>query len=858
MTESPDTRTGWHVRRWTPSGESQGGPYTWEQLLEFARRKPFQPQDKVWHPSMTDWVSAQSVPGLGAAPVSPQVPVAPVTPQTVTPVQPAYAATAYAPQPAPTPPAPPRKKRGGLIALIVVLAVVLIGGGIGAWLIFGKGGNPLAGDDGPKMGEATAKVPDRASLVKTAEWGEVPANQICVMLTEGSNRKDAEKVAEVVGGTVVGEVEFVSLFQIEFAGATEADLVAALQTAEGVEGVDYAFPNQQVYSDAEIWGKRVDAYDDPIYGGGAGDGYKAMGVSKAWTYIRGAGVDLNNVKVGVVDDGLYMPGEGVENEFEGGKVNIEFPDPAAGENASPEVWDNGTTNPAGSHGTGVSTIIGANPDNGGPSGVAGPLGNKLTISMINHYTGQYGNTETAPDPNDPTKFVWSNGKTYVDGSLVALTKQVSNGAKVINCSWGNSEASTITVAAYNRFFTKMAAEHPDVLFVCSGGNGGKVMKGANRIPSGLKLPNMITVGALDNDGKTADYADKASDDYEITLGAPGTQQVVGTGTNGGPEKQDGSSFAAPQVTAAAAILKSLNPKLSAGDIKQILTATARPGVPNTSGDPNASSKLVNKGEMGAGIVALDEAVLKVINDLRVAKGLPVLTAEMLEQMGVVDAVAITGAQGEYTVKGIVKAAGEKGVDVKIEVFGENSGVGGKTEQSLTGAGEAKWGVTLPEDKGTIKVTRLDNGAASVITIESIDINGAWSGTFTVTNVTITDQEAAEKEGCSAAIMNAIKGKPLPMTLDVTVDESGQGSGVMLIDMSSLDEDGETTSEPQTIGISYSGSTVTFSPQGEGISSMTASVSRDGDTYVMNGTLSGGGSGWTMAAVFKLSKPAPTD
>lgn len=853
MTEDSDTRTGWHVRRWTPSGESQGGPYTWEQLLDFASRKPFQPQDTVWHPSMTDWVPAQSVPGLGAAPV------APVVPQAVIPAQPAYApqvTPAHADQPAATPPAPPRKKRGGLIALIIVLAVVLIGGGIGAWLIFGKGGNPLAGDDGPKLGEASAKVPQRASLVETAEWGEVPANQICVMLAEGSNRKDAEKVATTIGGTVVGEVEFVSLFQIEFAGTTEADLVAALQAAENAEGVDYAFPNQQVYSDAEIWGVRVDAYDDPIYGGGAGDGYKAMGVSKAWTYIRGAGVDLNQVKVGVVDDGIYMPGEGVENEFEGGKVNIEFPDPAAGENAAPEVWDDGKTNPAGSHGTGVSTIIGADPDNGGPSGVAGPLGDKLTISMINHYSSQYGDAESVPDPNDPTKYVWSNGKTYVDGSLVALTKQVGNGAKVINCSWGNSEASTATVAAYNRFFTKMAAEHPDVLFVCSGGNGGKVMKGANRIPSGLKLPNMITVGALNNDGSTASYADKASADYEITLGAPGTQQVVGTGANGGPEQQDGSSFAAPQVTAAAAILKSLNPKLTAGDIKAILTQTARPGVPNTSGDPNASSQLVNKDEMGAGIVALDAAVLKVINDMRVAKGLPVLTAEMLEQMGVVDAVAITGAQGEYTVKGIVKAAGEKGVDLKIEVFGENSGIGGKTEQSLTGAGEAKWGVTLPEDKGTIKVTRLDNGAASLITIESIDINGDWTGTFTVTNVLITDQKAAEKEGCSTAIMDALKGKALPMTLDVTVDESGQGSGVMLIDVSSLSEGSENSSEPQTIGISYSGTTVTFSPQGEGVSSMTATVTRSGDNYVMNGTMAGGGSGWTMTAVFKLTKPAP--
>lgn len=845
MTDSPIMESGWHVGRQDDASEWKGGPYTWDQLVAFAVEGRLQASDYVWHETMTEWVPAGTIAGL-----------IPETPAPRTVPAPAPQVMPSSPSPtAPQSPAPVRKKRGALIALIAVLVVVLIGGGTAAWIILGKGGSPFGGDKGPSLGAADTKLPDRAKLVETAEWGEVPANQVCVLMSEDARRKDAEKVAEAIGGTIVGEVEYVGLYQIEYPGSAEADLAKALATAQSQPNVDGAFPNQQVYQDAEIWGKRVDPYDDPVYGGDAGNGYKAIGVSKAWTYIKGAGVDLSNVKVGIVDDGLYMPGEGVENEFEGGKVGIEFPDPDAGENANPEVWKNGKTNPAGSHGTGVSTIIGGNPDNGGASGVAGPLGNKLTISMINQYGGKYGNVETTPDPNDPTKYVRSNGKTYSDGSLVALTKQVAAGAKVINCSWGNSEAATTTVAAYKRFFTKMAADHPDVVFVCSGGNGGKVMNGAHRIPSGLNVPNMITVGALDADGKTASYADKASGDYEITLGAPGTQAVVGIKPEGGAEQQDGSSFAAPQVTAAAAVLKALNPKLSAGDIKAILTSTARTSVANPN-DPKAPAQTV-AADMGGKILALDQAVLKVINDLRTAKGLPELTAEMLEQMGVVDAVAITGAQGEYTVKGIVKAAGEKGVDLQIEVFGENTSIGGKTEQSLKAAGEAKWSVTLPEDKGTIKVTRLDNGAASVITVESIDINGAWSGTFTVTNVTITDQEAAENEGCSAALMEALKGKALPMTLDVTVDDSGQGSGVMLIDMSSLSEDGSTSSEPQTVGISYSGSTITFSPEGEGVSNMTASVTRDGETYVMNGGLGGGGKGWTMAAVFKLSKPAPT-
>ncbi|MEI7813234.1 MAG: S8 family serine peptidase [Coriobacteriia bacterium] len=696
-----DRTMGWHVGRRDGASEWEGGPYSWAELVAFASEGRLQATDYVWHESMAEWTLAGAISGLTVVPAAPQP-------------------TFSAPQ-STLPPTP--KNRVWLIATAIAVAVLILGGvGVGS-LLFLRGG---PGNGGPDLGVATAKVPDRASLIQTAAWGEVPANQVCLLMAKDAKRSDAEKAAKTLGGTIVGEVEYADVYQIEFPGKNEADLAAALTKAQTADKVDGAFPNQQVYLDAEIWGVRVDPYNDPIYDNGAGDGYKAIGVSKAWTYVKGAGLELGPVRVGVVDDGLYLPGKGAENEFEGGKVKIEFPDPAAGILASPEVYPDGTINPAGNHGTGVSTLLAANPDNGGPSGVAGPLGDKLTVSVLNAYSGQYGqNAQAAPDPNDPTKTVGKGGKTYAVGDLVALTKQIESGATVINCSWGNSNASTGTVAAYTRFFTKMSTKHPNVLFVCSGGNDGKVMDGSKRFPSGLKLPNMITVGALNNDGTTATYADKASPNYEITLGAPGTQAVVGLKSDGGAERQDGSRFAAPQVTGAAAILRSLNPKLSAGQIKQILSETARGGVTDASDPKNPHSHPIAQ-DMGGRILAVDLAVLKVINDLRAAKGLPPLTAETLEKMGVVDGVAVTGEPGEYAVRGIVGAAGEKGTKVKIQVFGESSAFGGNTEQFLAGAGESKWNVTLPKAQGTIRVTRQDNGAASVITIQPSTLAGTWA------------------------------------------------------------------------------------------------------------------------------------
>lgn len=847
---------GWHAK----GAGWQLGPISWNDLVGHARAGSLSRTDLVWHPSLGGWTPAGAIPNLFTAATSERS-VSPAPPAPPLEQQPAAAATPPAPQqPAMTQIAPaaaptaPRKKRGLAMVAIVALVVALLAGGGGAawWFLLRDGASLSLGSRaaGPELGAADTMLPAVEDLIVTEQWGEVPANHVIIAMLEGEDRARAEEVAAEIDGEIVGGVEFINLYQVLIESSSEAELVAAIQAAEALDGVEAAYPMDQIELDAEIWGVRSDPYTDPVYSGPAGDGYRAVGVSKAWSYIKGAGIDLNEVKVGIVDSGLYKPGVGAKSEF-GGDVKVEFPDPGAAEVAAPDVIGNGKTNEAGTHATAVATIIGGDPENGGPVGVAGPLGNKLTISMIDIFGSKYGDTETTSDPDDITKLDWSPGHSYSLGALVAITKQIRAGATVINCSWGSSDADPRDVAAYTRFFTKMAEKHPDVLFVCSGGNGGKEMDGAKRYPSGLKLPNMITVGALNNDGTRAEYGDWASDDYEITLGAPGTGAVVGLSSQGGPIQQSGSSFSAPQVTAAAALLKSLDPKLNAGQIKDILVSTARDGVPTNSDDPTATSKLVPP-EMGGKILAVDQAVLKVINDLREKKGLDPLDEKTLELLGVVDAVAITGDAGEYTVRGIVGAVGSKGTALKIEVMAQNSAIGGKTEQRLDAAGDVEWGVTLPEDKGVIKVTRLDSGASSLITIEEYDIGGHWDGSFTFTSIEV-DPELESEEGCAASILKELVGTPIPMTLDLTVDEAGNGSGTMFIDIASVMEDGE--GEPVALTVTKNGNNVTFVLSEDG-ADMSGTVSRSGDSLVMTGGLSAGGDGWTMAGSFTVSKPIP--
>ncbi|NNK92217.1 MAG: hypothetical protein HKO87_07270, partial [Acidimicrobiia bacterium] len=98
----------------------------------------------------------------------------------------------------------------------------------------------------PDLGAVETVAPDDATLIATSTWGVVPANRVDVLLGAGLGRADAETVASAVGGSVVGSVELIGLFQIETLGISEADLVAAIDIARSQPGVQSAGPETQL------------------------------------------------------------------------------------------------------------------------------------------------------------------------------------------------------------------------------------------------------------------------------------------------------------------------------------------------------------------------------------------------------------------------------------------------------------------------------------------------------------------------------------------------------------------------------------------------------------------------------------
>ena len=124
---------------------------------------------------------------------------------------------------------------------------------------------------------------------------------------------------------------------------------------------------------------------------------------------------------------------------------------------------------------------------------------------------------------------------------------------------------------------------PWVTFVTSAGNANRDIDASNKddrvIPAAfsMDLQNTITAGGLwgatprgQSDGWVYDRAEISNFGEAITLGAPNDVWALDIEDSDGYSYQTGTSFSAPMVTGAVALLRALDPELSPSQIKQIL------------------------------------------------------------------------------------------------------------------------------------------------------------------------------------------------------------------------------------------------------------------------------------------------
>jgi hypothetical protein len=141
-------------------------------------------------------------------------------------------------------------------------------------------------------------------------------------------------------------------------------------------------------------------------------------------------------------------------------------------------------------------------------------------------------------------------------------------------------------------------------------------------------------------------------------------------------------------------------------------------------------------------------------------------------------------------------------------------------------------------------------------IQSSELSGPWSGTLTITDITIPSSlaQSASAAGCDISTLEALKGQAVPMEMTITVDAGGtSGSATMNLDTSSLGS--SASSQPQTLTFTISGDTLTFSlPATSGATgTMTGTVSRQDQTLVLNGVLTSEGQGASVKANWQVTR-----
>ena len=170
----------------------------------------------------------------------------------------------------------------------------------------------------------------------------------------------------------------------------------------------------------------------------------------------------------------------------------------------------------------------------------------------------------------------SDGSTLTSAAVVAgINYAVANGAKIINLSLGGSCPDSAEQTAVE------SAINSGVLVVAAAGNGALNSQFGGESDSDYysypaAYPGVIAVGATGMDGTRAAYSNTGP---YVSMMAPG-----GGGDNGtdcitvltdtaGITCDLGTSFAAPQVAAAAALIWSANPNLTLSQVRELLEGT---------------------------------------------------------------------------------------------------------------------------------------------------------------------------------------------------------------------------------------------------------------------------------------------
>ncbi len=560
-------------------------------------------------------------------------------------------------------------------------------------------GAPPTGPAGDWV-SAGGVVPDPGTPIDTVRWGAVYDRRIVLGLAGDAT---ADSAAAAVGGTVLSRIEDYGIAEIEITAPGEEALSDALDILGARDDVELAIPSSVIEAALDVVDRPCGPLDDlALEAEGRSDQYRLTGVEDAWRLVHASGVVATPPRIGVVDGASAVQGY---------------------------------------HGLWVREVIDAAPGN--PPGVLDAV---------------LGDGAATIDGVD----VFGSSATTSDTALIrGVRSAVARGATVVNVSAGNSAATPGEIALWHRFLRDLAANHPDVVVVASANN--QASDSAASVPGGLAEPNLITVGGLDHTGhRWEDTWTDATGTHtvgsnhmvtggEVTLAVIAEGVFTGIDSNGVPVSQNGTSFAAPQVASAAAVLKALDPTLTGPEIKQILADTAATEI----ADPLINERITAVDpSLGGRLLRVDNAVWHVLSERLGVTG----TREEVLARATVAARARQAGDDPLSYRIIARAPGS-GDGTMLTIVVNGPGVlapGGDGLVTTNDVARWGWGFFAEGDSAQFTLTRTDTGACARIVLSTgppgtTSTSSTTTSTTTTTSATATTEPPVNCDDCPAGL-----------------------------------------------------------------------------------------------------------
>ncbi|MBN2222513.1 MAG: S8/S53 family peptidase, partial [Vallitaleaceae bacterium] len=505
------------------------------------------------------------------------------------------------------------------------------------------------------LGESYFEDVQVDEVIETDDLRYYVKDQVLLMAEDGTEEEAVLELVDDYGGEVIGYVELINLYQLKVEANDKESLDSLLADLADASGVETILP-VEVIPVLEVAGKDCTPYNDDLFNReDVASHYEMIKMTNAWKIMKASGLEFQAVQVGVLDDYIYTGSSEINGAV---PIDGDFSD-VPERDKDGNIVDEGLT-----HGTQVTHIIAADSSNDGVVGIASVLGSNMTIDVKYLF-----DNESPMQFNDADALLTTEHYSTILKDIVYLKELIARGATVINCSFGQRD-TTINrpemKAVYDKFLEKIEKEHPEVVIVGSAGNNGEVhgiLNGQNHFPGGIPADNVISVGSVNVDGSKSSFSNTQGNGGEVTLSAPASSMTIAKDSAGNPIQNSGTSFAAPQVTATVALLKSINPKLTAKEIKDILKASASTSIINNG------VEMAYPANLGAGVLNVEQAVLMTVNQEREKQGLPVRTLEDFMDYMKVEASA-TGGVGGYLIKAKVPKC-DGNVDLVIKIEGDH-------------------------------------------------------------------------------------------------------------------------------------------------------------------------------------------